>query len=116
MTLNLENTVDIIEIMENWMERIRPPEQIRSKVDISYKIDDQSIIVFEIRPGFANPQQLMESSRVLFPIYSVFRKMRYVLSPSAMFPKQLQKKLHTSLKEYSMERFPMRKLFGKRYL
>ena len=60
MALNLENTVDIIETMENWMERIRPPQNIRSKLDICYKIDNQSIILFEIRPAFRNPLQFIE--------------------------------------------------------
>jgi hypothetical protein len=60
MALSLENTVDIIEIMENWMERIRPPIHIRPKRDISYKIVDQSIILFEIRPAFQNPMELKE--------------------------------------------------------
>ena len=60
MALHLENTVDIIELMENWMERIRPPRDIRSDLDISYKIDNQSIILFEIRPSFGNPLELIE--------------------------------------------------------
>ena len=60
MALNLKNTVDIIETMENWMERIRPPHNIRSKLDICYKIDNQSIILFEIRPAFRNPLQFIE--------------------------------------------------------
>ena len=60
MALNLENTVDIIELMENWMERIRPPLHIRPELDISYKIADQSIILFEIRPAFRNPKELIE--------------------------------------------------------
>ena len=60
MALNLENTVDIIETMENWMERIRPPQNIQSKLDICYKIDNQSIILFEIRPAFRNPLQFIE--------------------------------------------------------
>ena len=61
MALSLENTVDIIEIMENWMERIRPPLSIRPELDISYKIVDQSIILFEIRPSFRDPKELTES-------------------------------------------------------
>jgi hypothetical protein len=60
MAFNLENTVDIIEIMENWMERIRPPLHIRPELDISFKIDRQSIILFEIRPSFRNPSELIE--------------------------------------------------------
>jgi len=61
MALNLENTVNVIEIMENWMERISPPHHIRSELDIGYKITNQSIIFFEIRPAFRNPMDLTES-------------------------------------------------------
>jgi hypothetical protein len=71
MALNLESTVDIIETMENWMERIRPPHHIRPELDISYKIDKQSIILFEIRPAFRNPSELKELP---------FAKVRYVKS------------------------------------
>jgi hypothetical protein len=60
MALNLENTVDIIEIMENWIERVRLPLHIRPKLDIGYKIAGQSIILFEIRPAFRNPKELKE--------------------------------------------------------
>ena len=35
--------------IEDYVEKIRPKEDLRSKVDISYKIDMQSIIIFEIR-------------------------------------------------------------------
>lgn len=61
MALNLNKTVDIIELMENHIEQIRPPIQIRNKLDISYKIENQSIILLEIRPSFRNPIELMES-------------------------------------------------------
>jgi hypothetical protein len=52
MALDLMNTVDIIEIMENYIARVRPPEEIRQQVDISYRIDNQSIILHEIRPDW----------------------------------------------------------------
>jgi hypothetical protein len=61
MALTLTNTVDIIEVMENYIQRIRPPEDIRDKLDISYKIDNQSIILFEIRPDFFDLGQKLES-------------------------------------------------------
>jgi hypothetical protein len=61
MTLNLANTVDIIELMENYVERIRPPHHIRNELDIGYKIENQSIILLEIRPSFRNPKELTES-------------------------------------------------------
>ena len=61
MALNLSNTVDIIELMENYVERIRPPHDIRHQLDIGYKIDNQSIILLEIRPSFRDPKVLSES-------------------------------------------------------
>ena len=61
MPLNLANTIDIIELMENYVERIRPPHHISNKLDIGYKIENQSIILLEIRPGFRDPKELHES-------------------------------------------------------
>lgn len=52
MSIDLLQTVDIIEIMENYIENTRPPEEMRPQLDISYKIEGQSIIIFEIRPIF----------------------------------------------------------------
>lgn len=52
MALELMNTVDIIEAMENYIERVRPPEEIRSKLDIGYQIENQSIILHAIRPDW----------------------------------------------------------------
>jgi hypothetical protein len=60
MALDLLNVVDVIEVMENYVAGIRPPEHIREKVDISYKIDNQSIILYEIRPAFTRPGQKVE--------------------------------------------------------
>lgn len=50
MALELMNTVEIIEIMENYIAKVRPPEEIRAQLDISYRIENQSVILFEIRP------------------------------------------------------------------
>lgn len=57
MSLDVINTVDVIEVMENYVESIRPPEDIRDKVDIAYKIDNQSVILCEVRPLFMHPGQ-----------------------------------------------------------
>ncbi len=55
MAIDILETVDIIETMENHLEKIRPPENIRKQLDIGYKIENQSIILFEIRPVWNNP-------------------------------------------------------------
>ena len=56
MTIPTLQTLEIIETLENYISRNRPPEHIRAQVDLSYKIDGQSIILFEIRPRFDRPE------------------------------------------------------------
>ena len=36
--------------MDSYIQRIRPKPEIRSQLDISYKVVDQSLEIFEIRP------------------------------------------------------------------
>jgi len=54
-------TLMIIEDLENFLERRRPPEHIRDQVDIGYRIDNQSIVIYEIRPEWENPSVIQES-------------------------------------------------------
>ena len=60
MSLDLPNIVDIIEVMENYVESIRPPQHIRDKLDITYKIEKQSVILQEVRPVFMVPGKIAE--------------------------------------------------------
>ncbi len=60
MAIDVLQTLDVIEAMENFIARIRPPEHIRPKLDIGYKIEDQSIYVIEIRPEWNNPEIIKE--------------------------------------------------------
>ncbi|WP_417329264.1 DUF3024 domain-containing protein [Halomonas cupida] len=43
-----------------FMDRRRPPEHIRAKLDFGYRIDGQSLELFEIRPWFVDPTKVME--------------------------------------------------------
>jgi len=61
MGLDALKTTDVIEVMENFIERRRPPEEIRDKVDLAYRIENQSIFIYEIRPRWDNPNQKMYS-------------------------------------------------------
>jgi hypothetical protein len=36
-------------IMDEYMEKVRPNEETRKQIDICYKFDNQSIIIFELR-------------------------------------------------------------------
>lgn len=60
MAIDTFQTLDVIEIMEQFLERNRPPEHIRKELDIGYRIDDQSVFIFEIRPAFQNPSEIRE--------------------------------------------------------
>jgi hypothetical protein len=60
MAIDVFQTVDIIELMENFLEKIRPNKEVRSKLDIGYKIENQSIILFEIRPQWDKPEIIHE--------------------------------------------------------
>ena len=60
MAIDIFQTLNVIEVMENFIQSIRPPENVRIQVDISYKIENQSIVLFEIRPQWRKPVDLME--------------------------------------------------------
>ena len=59
MALDITKSVEIIEIMENYISQIRPPQEIRHKLDIGYEIEKQSVILNEIRPFWNNPNKIM---------------------------------------------------------
>lgn len=61
MAVDVLQSLEIIEVMENFISRIRPPEAIRKKLDISYTIEGQSIIIYEIRPHFKLPGEIIKS-------------------------------------------------------
>lgn len=60
MAIDVLQTVDVIEVMENFIESIRPAVQIRDEVDLSYKIEGQSVVVFEIRSRMLEPKEKIE--------------------------------------------------------
>ena len=61
MAIDILKTLEVIETMENFIYKRRPPENIRHQLDLSYKIENQSIIIFEIRPKWNKPDEKMES-------------------------------------------------------
>lgn len=46
------------QILDKFIEKIRPPENIRKELDISYKITNQSVEIYEIRPQYDNPKNI----------------------------------------------------------
>ena len=46
--------------VEKFLERRRPPAQVRHQLDFGYRIENQSVELFEIRPQWQNPEEKME--------------------------------------------------------
>ncbi len=47
--------------MKVFLDRRRPPVEMRNKIDLNYKIEKLSIIIFEIRQVWNNPDEYRES-------------------------------------------------------
>ena len=62
MALDITKSVEIIEIMENYISRVRPRQEIRHQVDISYEIENQSIILNEIRPAWNDTSKMLTNA------------------------------------------------------
>ena len=60
-----ENSGQIISIHERliqkFVESIRPPEDIRDRLDIGYTFTDQVLIIFEIRPNWRDENDSIQS-------------------------------------------------------
>ena len=48
--------------VSGFMDRKRPPPHIRPKLDLQYRIEGQSLELFEIRPFWADPAQTIEAA------------------------------------------------------
>lgn len=46
--------------MDAYIQRVRPPLDVRDELDFAYKVEGQSVIVLEIRPRFDDPEQKTE--------------------------------------------------------
>lgn len=60
MALSEFETKRIEELASLCIEQLRPPEHIRQKVDISFRIQDQSVEIYEVRPQWQNPDRKIE--------------------------------------------------------
>ena len=47
-------------IMDDFLARRRPPEDIRDQLDLGYRISGQSVEIFEVRPVWKRPTEKME--------------------------------------------------------
>ena len=57
MAIDALQTIDIIELLENFVARLRPDtEEVRKKLDYGYNIENQTVYLFEIRPDWKNSE------------------------------------------------------------
>ena len=54
-TRRLEKTID------TFIEKHRPAPHIRKQLDLAYRIKAQSVEIFELRPRWQHPEEIMES-------------------------------------------------------
>ncbi len=47
-------------VIRRFVEKRRPPPNIRHELDLSYRLKDQSVEIFEIRPAWNNPYETLE--------------------------------------------------------
>ena len=47
--------------VSEYIAKHRPPAHIRNEVDLCYRIEDQSIIIYELRSLWNNPDKKIES-------------------------------------------------------
>jgi len=61
MALDILKTAETIHALEVFLDKRRPPEDIRDKMDFDYKIENQSVIFFEVRPHWQKKDEKIES-------------------------------------------------------
>jgi hypothetical protein len=55
------NTEEIKEILERYIESVRPNPSIRHEVDLTYELDGRNVYLVEIRPAWNNPDIILRS-------------------------------------------------------
>ncbi len=61
MALSSQQTEQVTKMMDAWLEQNRPPETIRPKLDIGWRIENQSVFIFEIRPHWRDKSIIKQS-------------------------------------------------------
>ena len=58
---DIHQITEVIEACEILLQKRRPPEEMRYKLDLDYRIDNQSVLIFEIRSRWDKPTEFFES-------------------------------------------------------
>ena len=62
VAFNEIETQRIKNVVGSYVEKRRPPPHIRPKLDIGFRIQGQSIEIFEIRPAWKRADEILEHS------------------------------------------------------
>lgn len=46
----------------SFIEKQRPPAHIRKELDLAFRIEGQSVIIYEIRPAWRQPNEFIEQN------------------------------------------------------
>ena len=62
MTLSEFDMKRCEKLVAQFIEKRRPPPHVRAEVDLSFRIDRQSVEIFEVRPNWRDKTKLQEHS------------------------------------------------------
>jgi hypothetical protein len=62
MAISEFETRRVEKLASEYVALHRPPAHVRSELDLGYRISDQSLELFEIRPRWDNPKEIMQQS------------------------------------------------------
>ena len=61
MAFTKEETKEIETAVSTFLEQVRPPEHLRNQVDITYRIEGQSVEIIEVRPYWQDASRKIET-------------------------------------------------------
>jgi Protein of unknown function (DUF3024) len=48
--------------MDSFIARRRPPVNLHEKVDLTYRLSDSEVVIFELRPRWNEPKEIIEEN------------------------------------------------------
>jgi hypothetical protein len=55
MAFSESESQEVVRSLTSFMERKRPPASVRHELDLMYRIERQSVLLFEVRPAWRGP-------------------------------------------------------------
>lgn len=61
MAYTVQQTADLEAAMAGFMNKRRPPAEIRHKLDLAWRVEQQSVVIYSIRPFWRDETRKIES-------------------------------------------------------